>query len=191
MTWRPLAPRRPGGLLQSLEFALALHDVLIVPLDVDRLLEPPLEILGRDLIVRGVPGFCSLETAFRIKTRLVEGLAAPEQEADAVFELAVANNRVSVQEPHGVPVPDLVGGVRQVSIDGLSEGVADALVASRLRRVVGLNVLVDRHVITHALGSLSQRRRRLHFPREPNFIESLLELLRLEAPLHIGVCSID
>src|SRR5262245_13908497 len=93
-----------SGLFQSLEFALALHDVLVVPLDFDRLLEPSLEILGHDLIVRRVPDFGGLETTFGLKTRLVEGLAAPEKEADAVVELAVADNRISVQEPHWVPV---------------------------------------------------------------------------------------
>ena len=123
---------RIAGLLQSLEFALALHDVLVIPLDLDRLLEPPLEIPGRDLIVRSIPGFGGLETAFGLKTRLVEGLAAPEQEADAVFELVVADDRVAVQEPHRVPVPDLALRIGQVLIDGPGEGVSDAPVAGRL-----------------------------------------------------------
>jgi hypothetical protein len=56
-----------------------------------------LEIPGRDLIGGGVAGFGGLETAFGHKTRLVEGLAAPEQEADAVIELALTDNRISVQ----------------------------------------------------------------------------------------------
>src|SRR4051794_41164028 len=86
---------------------LALDDVLVVPLDFDRLLEPSLEILGHDLIVRRVPDFGGLETTFGFKARLVEGLAAAEKEADTVLELAVADNRISVQEPHRVPVPDL------------------------------------------------------------------------------------
>ena len=43
----------------------------------------------------------------------------------------------------------------RVNLDGLGESVADAIVAGRLRRVVGLNVLVDRHVVTPVLGSLT------------------------------------
>jgi hypothetical protein len=68
------APCASAGLLQSLEFALALHDVLVIPLDLDR----PFELPGCDLIVRSLAGFGGLETAFGLKTRLVEGLAAPE-----------------------------------------------------------------------------------------------------------------
>src|SRR5262249_39911318 len=132
-------------LLQSLQLPLALHDVLVVPLDLDRLFEPPLEIFGGDLTVSGVPGFSGLETPFGRKTRLVERLAAPEHQSDAVLELAVADNRISVQEPHRVTVPDFALCVRQVSIDGPGEGVANALVAGRLGRVVSLNVLLDRH----------------------------------------------
>ncbi len=77
---------RIGGLLQSLEFALALHDVLVIPLDLDRLLEPPLEIPGRDLIVRSIPGFGGLETAFGLKTRL-----GSEQKVSGTFFAKMSN----------------------------------------------------------------------------------------------------
>ena len=81
------------------------------------------------------------------QARLVEGLAAPEQQADAVLQLAVPDDRVAFQEPHRMGVPDLVlrACFRKMSIDGLGEGRADALVADRLRRVVREDVLVDRH----------------------------------------------
>ena len=82
------------------------------PLNLNRLLQPPLEIPGHDLVVRGVPGLGGLETTSGLETRLVEGLAAPEQEADAIFELAVADNRILVHKPHRVPVPDLALSVR-------------------------------------------------------------------------------
>src|ERR1051326_3006087 len=82
--------RQTRLLLQSLQLALTLHDVLVVPLDLDRLFEPPLEIPGGDLIVRRVPGFSGLEIPFGRKTRLVERLAAPKHQSDAVLELAVA-----------------------------------------------------------------------------------------------------
>ena len=149
---------RTWGLLQSLEFALSFHDVLVVPLDLDRLFEPPFEIFGSDLIVGGVSCFGGLKTPFGLQTRLVEGLAAPEQEADAIFELVVADNRIALQEPHGVPVPDLVLGVRQMLIDGLGEGVADPLVASRLRRVVSEDLLVNWHGVDSRTAVTSKDR---------------------------------
>src|SRR5262245_31724667 len=87
------------ALLQPLQPALALHDVLVVPLDVDRLLEPALEIHRRDLIRRGVAGAGGLEAALGSQTGLVERATAPEHQADAVFQSVVTDDRIAIQEP--------------------------------------------------------------------------------------------
>src|SRR5262245_47141265 len=77
-SWKMLhsrSERRHSNLLQSLQFPLPFHEVLVIPLNLARLREPPLEVLGDNLIVRRVPGFCRLESALGFKARLVEGLA--------------------------------------------------------------------------------------------------------------------
>jgi hypothetical protein len=67
-----------SGLLQSHQFAFALYDVFVIPLDLAPLFQPPLEISGRDLIRGRIACFGRFETALGFKAGLVEGLAAPE-----------------------------------------------------------------------------------------------------------------
>src|ERR1051326_2395715 len=50
-----------GQSLQPLEPPPALRDVLVVPLNLNGLLQPALEVLGRNLIFGGVPGLRGLE----------------------------------------------------------------------------------------------------------------------------------
>lgn len=58
----------------------------------------------------------------------VEGLAAPEEKADAILQLAVANDWVAVEEPDGMSMPDFVFGFGEAFVDLLREQIADGLV---------------------------------------------------------------
>src|SRR6478672_12029100 len=82
----------PGrtALLQAFEPALALDDVLVVPLDIAGLAEPTLQRFDIDLGEVGVAGFGGLEAALVLQAGLVERLPAPEQQSHAVFQQAVA-----------------------------------------------------------------------------------------------------
>ena len=59
-----------------------------------------------------------------------------------MLEFAVTDDRVSIQEPDGVAVPDFALGLWQVAVDLLAEKVADCLVLGGLRLVVRSDVRV-------------------------------------------------
>src|SRR5690606_530330 len=69
-------------------------------------------------------------------------LAAPEQQAHAVLQLAVADDRVAVEEPDRVTVPDLVLRLRQRLVDLLRQAAADGPIDRRLSLVVPLGLRV-------------------------------------------------
>src|SRR5437762_12481443 len=118
--------------LQPREPAFALHNILVVPLDLDGFLEPPFEVIGGDLIIRGVPGFGGLENALGSEARFVKRLAAPEQEAHAILEFAIPDDRVVIEEPYRLTVPHPALRAGQMLIDCARECIADPLVAARL-----------------------------------------------------------
>src|SRR5262245_61540371 len=86
---------RRVGLLQPLQTAFALYDVLVVPLNCDRLFEPAVQVLRSDLIFRGVARFGGLESTLGCKVRLVERLAAPEKQTNAILEFVIADDRIA------------------------------------------------------------------------------------------------
>src|SRR5689334_21276116 len=135
---------RPSGvaLLQSLELSLATNQILVIPLDVARLGQPSPECLSVHLIGDSVSRLGSLERAFLLQSFLFEGLTTPEEQAHAVFQLAVADNRVAVEKPHGMRVPYFVLRIRQGAIDLFGEKPANRLIARRLRLIVLLRISV-------------------------------------------------
>src|SRR5690606_41486382 len=93
-----------------LEHAAPLDDVLVVPLDGAPLAAPALPIALLDLRCIGDAKLRGLELALRLQARLVEGLAAPEEQLHVGLAHPVADDGVPIDEPHGRLVPDLTLG---------------------------------------------------------------------------------
>jgi hypothetical protein len=55
----------------------------------------------------------------------VKRLPTPEQQLRMVFELAIADDRISIDEPDGVPVPDFAAGLRQMLFNCIQQELAD------------------------------------------------------------------
>ena len=102
---------------EPLQLTLSTDYVLVVPLDVPSLCQPAPQVLCVYLVNSSVASFGRFEAAFFRQPFILKGLTAPEEEADTALELAVPDNRVSIQEPHGVGVPYLVFCLRQTSVD--------------------------------------------------------------------------
>src|SRR5690606_14743692 len=107
------------------------------------LLQPPAQVgpvYFRHVAVedRGVPELL----ADNVQPGLPEIRPTPEHQPDARLLAAVADDRIALQEPHRMPVPDLVFGFRQVAVDLAREQLADLPAAGLLPRVVALGVLV-------------------------------------------------
>src|SRR5690606_41591202 len=118
-----------------LEHAAPLDDVLVVPLDGPRLAEPALQIALLDLRCIGDANLRGLELALRLQARLVEGLAAPEEQLHIGLPHSlphpVTDDGVPVDEPHGRSVPNLALGPYEHRVDRLGEGAADLARARR------------------------------------------------------------
>jgi hypothetical protein len=80
---------------QSLAHTLALHDVLIVPLEGPGLAEPAANRLDLDILDTRESRLGGLLLAHGRDRRLLERLAAPEQQPDAARESAVADQEVA------------------------------------------------------------------------------------------------
>lgn len=132
-------------LFQALKLALAFDDVLVVPLDRGGFLEPALEVGRADVARVGEACLGGFEGAFGREAGFVEGLAAPEEQADAVLELVVADDGVAIDEPDRVAVPDIGldrgAGCTQIGDDDRGEGVTDRAVAGREGGVIGESTL--------------------------------------------------
>jgi hypothetical protein len=94
-------------LLQSLE-ATPSDQVLVVPLDISRFSQPTPKFLGANLIDSSVSSLSGFETPFLFQSLLLKGLTTPEEQAYAILELAVPDNRVPIEEPDRMGVPYLV-----------------------------------------------------------------------------------
>src|SRR5690606_37971397 len=85
---------------------------------------------------------------------LIEALTAPEHQADAVLQLAVADDGIAFDEPNGMPVPHFVLVARQRLLDLRSEQLADLTLVVCLRFVVRHRVFVHRHWPEHTSPGL-------------------------------------
>ena len=133
--------------LQTLQYTPPLHDVFVVPLNVPRFFEPAIQVSRVDLIRCGVTRFGCLELALVLQTRLLKGLSAPKKESNASFQLAVAYDRVAIEKPDGVGVPDFAFRFAQYQINLSGKCFANGFVVGVLLLVVGLNVLMHGVVI--------------------------------------------
>jgi hypothetical protein len=116
------------GLFQPFQLPLATDDVLVVPLNISSLYQPSLQILYVDLVSGSVASFGGFERAFLLQPVFLKGPTAPEEEADTILQFAVPNNRISIQKPNRMGVPDLVFCLGQNLVDLPSQKIADLLI---------------------------------------------------------------
>lgn len=125
---------------QPLQPPLPLDQVAVIPLDVAGFCQPAAQVRVVDLVSRRVPSLGGFEAALDLQLEFIEALPAPEQETDASFEFAVPDNRVAIQKPYGMGVPDLPLSLGQLSVDDGGQQVADGLVVGELAVVVCCDV---------------------------------------------------
>src|SRR5690606_29133332 len=132
--------QQDGSSDQALQHASALHDILVVPLNQAGLLEPALERSHVDLLYPRKAHLCGFELAFRFEVRLLERLPAPKHQIDAALAFGVTHDRIPVEKPNRVRMPDFALRLREALADFSGKQVADLLLVRRLGVVVSANV---------------------------------------------------
>lgn len=127
------------------QLALSFDDVLIVPLDRLRFLQPSPHNSLLDFGQVAVEDGRIFELlADYFEPRLAKVRAAPEHQSDAQLLLTVSNDWIAIQEPDRMRVPNLAFRFGQASVDFVGKYIANVLVA-RFHRLI---VFRDRWVHT-------------------------------------------
>ena len=145
------------GLLQSFELSLPLHDVRIVPLDIPRESEPTSEFIGVDLRESIIKSRCILEFATSdIESIFCEVSTTPEYESHPTLFSTISDDRIAVEEPDRMSVPDFACCIREYSLYLRSESFADSSVSLGQSGFVAEDVRRSRHSVVFMLMFLYQ-----------------------------------
>src|SRR5690606_9185968 len=124
-----LALKLSVQLFEPFQTSFSFHDVFIVPLYLPRYFQPTHKVIDIDLPYLGIENGGILEFfPFCGQFIFSEACPAPKYQAQAFFLFAVAHNRVSVQKPNGVSMPDFVLRFRQFAINGGGKNITDFFV---------------------------------------------------------------
>ena len=94
--------------LEALKSPFSLDNVLVVPLNLGGFLKPAVQVFGLNLVrVRVKNGGILKLSAEHIQSRFFKVCAAPKHQANAAFLLAEADDRIAVQKPNGMTMPNL------------------------------------------------------------------------------------
>src|SRR5215211_3504585 len=117
---------RTMRLFEPLKPAFSFHYVLIVPLDILRLSKPLFRLLGIDLgnVLEEHRGVFELFSEDR-QPFFFKVCPAPKHQPDSLLLSAVTDDRISVEEPDRMCVPDLVFGFRECSVYRPSQQITD------------------------------------------------------------------
>lgn len=130
-------------LLQSLEFSPTLDDILVVPLDGFCFRQPTLEVFDLHVVNAGVSRLGGFKAALGLQAGLIETLTAPEHQPHTVFHLAVTDNRIAIQEPYRMTMPDLAFRAGQIVVDLFGQQRTYLSVSFVLRIVISKYVRVS------------------------------------------------
>lgn len=120
----------PIDLFQSFQLTFSTDNIFVVPLNDFGFLQPSPQRGFVDFRYVGVKDRSILKLfANYIQTRFVEISAAPKHQSDPELLLAIANNRIAIQEPDWVRMPYLAFRRRETTVDLSRKYVAYFLVA--------------------------------------------------------------
>lgn len=94
-------------LFESFKLSFSFHDIAVVPLDITGFLEPSSEICDYDFVHVVIELWCIFEfTSSDIETVFIETCSTPEHESYSFFLFAVSDDRIVLEEPDWMLMPD-------------------------------------------------------------------------------------
>src|ERR1700754_210598 len=134
-----------SDLPQPLQYALPLHNILIIPLDLPPLLQPTLKIIWVYVCHICVSYFSCLELALFLQSRLIKRLSTPEHQVHPVLSLTITYNGIALQEPNGMTVPYLFLRFGQMPANFLVQEGRYFILSRRKRVMISFDIRRNVH----------------------------------------------